>query len=293
MKWCEYSYTGWLNELGFPNMIQYDIAAMKEEIKTWYRGQYYMNGLPYDSGEVSYKFTEELYTRSKAVFENTFNRLQKEGRISFSYRYMGKKSSKHNVKNYDDDIDEITYIQFIEMDMVEGYDAKHKAYKQQLILPWPFTKKYQQIHNEVQPALEEATGLEYVYYLILVEVLDSNKHIDEITDAQFTEAYFKRFVVLMAQRQNNSKYKDNVDYHWKRFIYFNTMILIDMCFDEPFEGFEDLLQEAKNNHYDEVSNFMTDYLIYKDTIGSDGEVLVAAIEKEEVKKRRNTFGKIQ
>lgn len=281
-----FTISRWIKELGFPHSAKFNLPAMTEEIKYYYRDPYYLEGVLYNPKQCVTKFTDEIRNRSKAAIMQQLKQLENEGRIKISEWYMGRESTQSLTFDKNESNILITFEKYsdfkeLEQELVEEHDGQINAYRIQNSSTKGFTSpKYKGIHEEIQPILEAYTDLEYVYITYEIEVIDKEIKV-EVSKKEFIEVYYKKFVELITHRQKKEKYYGNTEQVDYRFFYFNCIVLMKLELGEPYEGFNKLVEEAISTHYEEVQNFLLDYAIHLH-------------DKEEAKKiRRNTFGEIE
>lgn len=261
------SYKGWAMVLGFPNTESFSIEDMIYEIK------YLHYGFPtiYNPKEVVSKFIQAINTRNKDVIEKSFKRLEKENRISLTEIY--------NFKTCDDEIEVVDKLEYEEAqeylrNFLESKGVTLYVYSQS-ISSINKSKKMRKLSLEVEEFLSEELGIKYFFKSFKVVVLNQ-KECKEITNDEFIEAYYNRFVKLTTDRQNKEKYKNSILF-WQKFYLLNTLTLLDFM---KIKGYEENLKNERKLKLEKTDEYAQDFIIY---------LAEKDVEKET---RRHTFGNV-
>jgi hypothetical protein len=238
-----HSYKKWGEMLGLLQLNNSWFELFTNEIIKLHRGL-----IKFNPNEIASEFISSINNNNKAVVRNSFNRLEKDGRISQSSVYMFK-----TIYGNHEEVDEEDYdnAMSFKRDLVDSLGINFQHYT---LSYYSFYKndKMQRIIREVNEQMAKEFKIAKMYKEIKISIKD-NKIEKEISKEEFNQAYFQKFIKLTRDRQNRDDYQNSKSF-WRTFYLMNTLTLLALVLKDRLEveGLEELLYEEKKRRSDGV-----------------------------------------
>ncbi|MFD1736392.1 hypothetical protein ACFSCX_07425 [Bacillus salitolerans] len=244
-------YSAWIKEFKLFQRNPFSSEDLMDEIKELHMG------VLVNPKEIVSEFHKAINNYNKSLIENSFRRLEREGRITRSISYMFRTIDG----NYEE-VDEERYEEAttFKKELVESFDIEYTQYIQ---ASFPFahrSERMKEIIEEVNKQMEMEFGIKYMYQAIGISVIDE-KVIKEVSKEDFDQAYFKKFIKLAQNRQESKKYKETKSF-WRRTYLMNTLKILSIILKDKsvFDGLEELLRkELKKKSKEEFLDYVGDY----------------------------------
>lgn len=206
------------------------------------------SGLYFNPNEVVSEFINAIKNHNKALVHNSFNRLEREGRISQSSVYIFKTVEGNHMEVSKEEYEDAIAFKKDFVDSL-GVDFRH------------YVLSYHSFHKntdmksiimEVDEQMAKEFNIDYMYEMVKVTIID-NKVLKEIPRDEFIQAYFKKFIKLSKDRQNMDSYKNTKSF-WRRTYLMNTLNMLSLILkDIIVEGLEELKREEMKRKSKEES----------------------------------------
>ncbi|MBM7541827.1 hypothetical protein [Amphibacillus cookii] len=154
------------------------------------------------------------------LVNNSFNRLEGEGRIGQSSVYIFKRTDGNHEEVSQDEYDNALAFK---KDLVESLGVNYKHY----ILSYRSlhkNKDMRRIIREVDEQMTKEFKISYMYEMIKISI-ENDEIKREISREKFDQAYFQKFIKLSKDRQNREDYKETESF-WRRTYLVNLEALI-------------------------------------------------------------------
>ncbi|MGD7025174.1 hypothetical protein ACQCVK_21670 [Rossellomorea vietnamensis] len=242
--------SGWIREFDLFQRNAFSHDVLIEEIKELHLGV--LN----NSNEIVNEFINAINNYNKSIVENSFRRLGKEGRISRSISYIFK-----TVEGNYEEVDEARYEEatFFKKELVESHDIKYSQYIQAYFSAGHKNTRMKSIIHEVDKQMAEVFGVDYMYQAIGVSIID-DKVQKIVSEDEFDQAYFQKFINLATNRQNRKDYQETKSF-WRRTYLMNTLKILLIILKDKLEidGLEGLFhKEMKKKSKEEFLDYAGD-----------------------------------
>lgn len=227
------TYNKWGAELGLLQQKMFSVDSLIDVMKELHSGVFF------NPKEIISEFINAIKNHNNAIVRNSFNRLEKEGRISQSYIYVFKTIKGHHKEVSKD---EYEFALEYKKGIVEslGVDYKH------FILSYYSghkNEKMKKILKEVDGQMSKKFNINYMYKMIDVSIIDKQVK-EEINRDAFDQAYYKKLIKLSMDRQNRHDYKITKSY-WRTTYLMNTLKILSVILKDKLhlEGIDKLISE--------------------------------------------------
>lgn len=217
------TYNHWGQEFGLLQQKMIPVESLTDAMKELHSGVFF------NPKEIISEFINAIKNHNNAIVRNSFNRLEKEGRISQSSIYIFKTINGHHKEV---NKDEYEYAIEYKKELVEslGVDYKH------FILSYHsghINKEMKEIIKEVDNQMSKKFNIHYMYEMINISIIDKQVK-DDIKRVEFDRAYFKKFIKLAMDRQNRNDYKITKSF-WRGTYLMNTLKILSQIIKDKSE----------------------------------------------------------
>lgn len=227
------SYNKWGEEFKLfrPSTSSNTRDELVNEMKKMHSGQFF------NPNEIVSEFINAIRNHNYGIVHNSFNQLEKEGRISQSSVYIFKtvEGSHEEVSKQ-----EYEYALAFKKDIVESLGIDYKHY---MLSYRSFHKNAYMIGiiKEIDDRMAEKFKIDYMYVMIKVSI-EEKQISKEISREEFDQAYFQKFIKLSKDRQNRNDYQNTKSF-WRKNYLMNTLKLLSLVLNDTIkvEGLEQLL----------------------------------------------------
>jgi hypothetical protein len=227
-------YSAWVRDFDLLQRKSFSDKPLIEEIKELHMG------VLFNPKEIVFEFINAINNYNKSIVENSFRRLEREGRITRSISYFFK-----TVDGNYEEVDEERYEEAttFKKELVESYDIKYSQYIQAYFSTGHKSTRMKIIIDEVDEQVEKMFGIDYMYQAIGVSVIVKEVR-KEVSKEEFDQAYFQNFIRLATNRQNRKDYQDTKSF-WRRTYFMNTLKILSIILKDTLkiDGLEELLRK--------------------------------------------------
>jgi hypothetical protein len=244
-------YSAWVRNFDLFQKNSFSSKPLIEEMKELHMG------VLSNPKEIVSEFINAINNFNKSIVENSFRRLENEGRITRSISYVFR-----TVDGNYEEVDEERYEEAttFKKELVEAHEITYRQYIQAYFSVGHRSARMTNIINEVDEQLAKVFGVKYMYQAIGILIIDENV-IKEVSKDEFDQAYFHKFIKLSQDRQNRSDYKDTKSF-WRRTYLMNTLKILSLILKDKIVvvGLEELLsKETKKISDKEFLDYAGDY----------------------------------
>ncbi|MBY0157209.1 hypothetical protein H0178_15560 [Cytobacillus firmus] len=243
-------YKEWVRDLGLFNFT-FSKKDLIKELKNLH------TGILFNPSEIVSEFSNAIISYNKSIVENSFRRLENEGRIKRSVNYLFK-----NIDGNYEEVNEERYEEAVtfKKELVECFEITYNQYIQAYFSTGHRNNKMQSIINEVDEQMERAFGIDYMFQAIGVSIINGEVN-KEVSKEEFEQAYFQKFIKLATNRQNRKDYQETKSF-WRRTYLMNTLKILSLIQKGILEvqGLEELLRkEMKRKSGEEFLDYTDEY----------------------------------
>ncbi|WP_277587076.1 hypothetical protein [Psychrobacillus antarcticus] len=235
------TYNRWGDEFGLLQQKMVSVDLLTDAMKELHSGVFF------NPNEIISEFINAIKNHNIAIVRNSFNRLEKEGRISQSSVYVFKTIMGHHKEVSKD---EYEYAIEYKKELVEslGVDYKH------FILSYRSGHKnneMKEIIKKVDSQMSKKFNIHYMYEMINISIIDKQVK-EDIKRVDFDEAYFNKFIKLAMNRQKRNDYKITKSF-WRSTYLMNTLKILSLIIKDKSE-----LEQINKLMFEEIKRVSKD-----------------------------------